>query len=135
MATFQVQKRAQDLQIGPAFRHITGLSDDGVVLTQSGDIGAVITGIQGDTQLEAYAVNAYTITVNLHSGSSDIAYIMSFAGTFFPVKFLLGGVDVQGTGVIQNAGERSGAKGTTTTTIVIGLAAESVKFGGIADES
>lgn len=135
MATFQVQKRAQDLQIGPTFRHITGLSDDGVVLTQSGDIGAVITGIQGDTQMEAYAVNAYTVTVNLHSGSSDIAYIMSFSGTFFPVKFLLGGVDVQGQGVIQNAGERSGAKGTTMTTIVIGLAAESVKFGGIADES
>ena len=135
MATFQVQKRAQDLQIGPTFRHITGLSDDGVVVAQMGDIGAVITGIQGDTQLEAYAVNAYTITVNLHSGSIDIAYIMSFAGAFFPVKFLLGGVDVQGTGVIQNAGERSGAKGTTTTTIVIGLAAESVKFGGIADES
>lgn len=135
MATFQVQKRAQDLQIGPTFRHVTGLSDDGVVLTQSGDIGAVITGIQGDTQMEAYAVNAYTVTVNLHSGSSDIAYIMSFSGTFFPVKFLLGGVDVQGQGVIQNAGERSGAKGTTMTTIVIGLAAESVKFGGIADES
>lgn len=135
MATFQVQKRAQDLQIGPTFRHITGLSDDGVVVAQMGDIGAVITGIQGDTQLEAYAVNAYTITVNLHSGSSDIAYIMSFSGTFFPVKFLLGGVDVQGQGVIQNAGERSGAKGTTMTTIVIGLAAESVKFGGIADES
>ena len=135
MATFQVQKRAQDLQIGPTFRHITGLSDDGVVVAQMGDIGAVITGIQGDTQLEAYAVNAYTITVNLHSGSSDIAYIMSFAGAFFPVKFLLGGVDVQGQGVIQNAGERSGAKGTTTTTIVIGLAAESVKFGGIADET
>ena len=135
MATFQVQKRAQDLQIGPTFRHITGLSDDGVVVAQMGDIGAVITGIQGDTQIEAYAVNAYTVTVNLHSGSSDIAYIMSFSGTFFPVKFLLGGVDVQGQGVIQNAGERSGAKGTTTTTIVIGIAAESVKFGGIADES
>lgn len=134
MATFQVQKRAQDLQIGPTFRHITGLSDDGVVVAQMGDIGAVITGIQGDTQIEAYAVNAYTVTVNLHSGSSDIAYIMDFAGTFFPVKFVLGGVDVQGTGVIQNAGERSGAKGTTTTTIVIGLAASSVKFGGIADE-
>ena len=54
MATFQVQKRAQDLQIGPTFRHITGLSDDGVVVAQMGDIGAVITGIQGDTQIEAY---------------------------------------------------------------------------------
>lgn len=128
-----VSKRAQNLQVGPTFEKITGLSEDGVVAAPMGDHGAVTMGVQGDVMLESMAINAYTLTVSMLATSPSIQTLIDLRETLqvFPVKFELGGTNLQGFAVMINEGEASGAVGTKTRVITLGFAKTTGQLYGI----
>ena len=125
--------RAQNLLVGNEFTKVTGLGMGGVKVTPIGDRGAVYSGIQGDTMLEEKAVSAYTMTVELLQISPSIDLLIGLSDTvvFFPIKFVLGGAEISGFGLIQNEGEFSGADGASTRTITIAFAKSTGTLGSI----
>jgi hypothetical protein len=133
MAVQFVAKRSQNLQVGPTFEKVTGLSEDGVVVAPMGDHGAVTKGVQGDVMLEAMSVNGYTITVSLLASSPSIQTILGLRDEFgfFQVKFEFGGTNLQGFAVVLNEGEASGAVGTKTRVITLGVAKTTGSLYGI----
>lgn len=128
-----VSRRAQNLLVGADFIKITGLSPSGVKATPTGDRGAVYTGVQGDTMLEEMVVSSYDLTVGLLPTSPGIDILINLADTvvFFPVKFELGSLVLEGYGILKNEGEASGAQGDAERTMIIAFARQAGQLGSI----
>lgn len=119
----EVNLNAAKFFVGPNLVRLKGAADDYFTIAKVSDVGAVVSGIQGDAMLMTRTQYAYMGTLTLQQASSavDTLLLLSEAGQAFPVKVDFNDFSFVGFAVVQNEGELAASLGTTTRTITLGM--------------
>jgi hypothetical protein len=113
----------QKLLVGATRTLIDGLTQNAITVSPAGDVGAVTPGINGGGMLESWVNDAHTITIEVHQTSTaiDTLYELTDSVRVFPIFYELARHTIEAFAIVQNWGDVSGAVGTSSRTITLGI--------------
>lgn len=123
----QVNLNNARVLVGPKKEALRGAADDFFVISPGGDVGGMVTGIQGDVTLFTRLQNGENIAFTFMQGSSAIKVLLRLArvGEAFPIAIDYDDYGFNGWAVLVNKGDVAASLGTMTRTITLAMAYQS----------
>lgn len=111
------------VQVGPALTTIDGFLDDMFSLAPQSDVGAIFSGVKGDVLLVNRVLNAWILSLTMHTASTGITTINNLHSTLgvWPINISYGAFNLQGIAILINAGEIAAGLSANSRTMQIGI--------------
>lgn len=108
---------------GPQFEQVEGYGDDKFTFGRVGDVGAMLSGIDGDTVHILRQQNGWILSFTFFTAASGIGLLERLHETLgiFPVKVSYGLFSVTGVANMLNMGEVTASLGNNTRTMTAGV--------------
>ncbi len=112
------------VRVGPQFLRLQGYGDsDKFSIGPATDVGAFMSGIDGDTLHTQRASSGWNFTVTLLQGAAGVTLLNTLHSTLgvFDVNIVFGLFNLTGVMNMINAGEMAASLGTQTRTMTFGV--------------
>jgi hypothetical protein len=111
------------VRIGPQFERLDGFADDKFTLAPFTDVGAFMSGIDGDTLHVMRASNGWLFTITALQASAAVERLNFYHETLgvFPIAVSFGNFNLNGVMNMISLGEVAASLGTTTRTLTGGV--------------
>ena len=108
---------------GPQFEPVEGYGDDKFTFGRVGDVGAMLSGIDGDTVHILRKQNGWVLTFTFFTAAAGIGLLERLHETLgiFPIKVSYGLFNAQGVASMLNMGEVTASLGNNTRTMTCGV--------------
>lgn len=112
------------VQVGAPFVNLDGFGDDMFTLAPATETGAMLTGVKGDVMFVQRLQNGWLMSITFFTAGVGITILNGLASTVgvFPVAVSYGAFNLQGFGMVLNAGELAAGLSANTRTIQLGIA-------------
>lgn len=106
------------VRVGPQFIKLQGFADDKFTLAPFTDVGAGMSGIDGDTLHVTRASNGWTFTITMMQGAVGVTLLNTLHSTLgvFDLAVTYGAFSLTGVMNMTNLGEMAASLGTLTRT-------------------
>lgn len=111
------------VRIGPQFERLDGFADDKFTLAPFTDVGAFMSGVDGDTLHTIRASNGWLFTITALQASLAVARLNFYHSTLgiFPIAITYGNFSLNGVMNMISLGEVAASLGTQTRTMTGGV--------------
>lgn len=122
-AIYSTRINDANVRIGPQFERLDGYADDKFTLAPFTDVGAFMSGVDGDTLHTIRASNGWLFTITALQASLAVARLNFYHTTMgvFPFAVTYGNFTLNGVMSMINLGEVAASLGTMTRTMTGGV--------------
>ena len=121
---YQIRIADANVRVGPNFTKLEGYGDsDKFTLAPATDVGAFMSGIDGDTLHVIRQSNGWLFNITVLQASSAVTTLglLFETSAAFPIQVSYGNFNLQGWANLINLGEMAASLNTTTRTFTMGV--------------